>query len=139
MTPIETAIEILRVESPEQYEAAARIRWARTRVAAQPQTEPLLAHLNTGRWVTPCVCGSGVALHPAWQYAACFSCGRTWTAVVFPSDSALAAIDAVLAPRPARPSGAIRRPFYSWTPADTLEQLLRENDQIERARLGSGR
>lgn len=127
---IETAVEILRVRTPAQYAAAARLHWAKTRVTEQPQADPLLAHINTGRWVTPCDCGSGVALHPDWQYAACFGCGRTWTSVLFPAPADLAAIDAVLAARPVRRTGAVKRPFYSWVPSDTIEKLAVENAQL---------
>lgn len=91
------------------------------------QAEPLKAGLDCGRWVVNCKCGSGIALHPQWQFAGCFLCGRSWDKVEFPSDEFLAKVIKVLA---CRPAGSIRqnpKRFWSWWPNETIDDLIAEN------------
>lgn len=130
MTPIETAADILSVPTREAYERKFRRHLSRSRKAERPQQATLAAHINTGRWVTPCVCGGGIALHPEWAFAACFDCGRSWTALVFPDAATLRMVDTVLAERFSRPGHAIPLPFYSWEPGETERDLRKQNIQI---------
>lgn len=132
MTRIETAVEILTLRPPTlaAYQAKFRARLLAMSVSEQPQAGPLHVHINAGRWATPCVCGASVASHPDWPWTGCLLCGRSWTALVFPSAEELAAIDAVLSKRPARPGHQIPYRFYSWTPGETVADLERQNARI---------
>src|SRR5687767_10716045 len=123
MTRIETAIEVQNVRTEAQYRAKFLVRLKALGIDETPQKDALRAHLNAGRWVTPCVCGSSVALHPLWRFAGCLGCGRSWSTFIFPTRQELDAIDAVLSQRPARPGHAIPYRFYSWTPGETVADL----------------
>ena len=89
----------------------------------QPQTEPLQAVINHGRWVSSCVCGGGIALHPDWSWAACFDCGRSWSNIVFPEPDVLLSIETVLRLRP-------QENQWSWNPPESVKDLVAENVRL---------
>ena len=130
MLKLDTATEIFdsfKPETVEDYRKNFRLHMLRTNRIEQPQGQPLKAGIDCGRWVVNCVCGGGIAIHPSWQFAACFTCGRSWSSIIFPSEEFLAQLEPILK---ARAAGAIRRDprrFGSWWPEETLEDLRREN------------
>jgi hypothetical protein len=124
---METATTILNVRSPEEYKARALAHLKKHKRYYQPQDEPLVAGFDCGRWVVNCACGGGIALHPDWQYAACFTCGKAWTSVQFPTPEFMEQLRRILEVRPA---GSVRgnvKRFWSWWPGETLDDLRREN------------
>ena len=115
-----------RVKTPSDYRNELMKRIAKGRVAKElPQPEPLHADIDCGMYSARCSCGSGVALTPDWQYAACLNCGRTWTTVVFPDAEMLKAIDRVLSLRPNGKRAADR--WYSWWHEESVGDLIMQN------------
>ncbi len=131
---IQTAADIFRLASEAHYRAKVREVLRPKGLSEQPQHEALPVSIIQGRWISRCPCGGAAACHPAWSYAACLACGRSWTRVVFPTPEELAEIDAVLSERPARVGHVIPTPFYSWEPGQTLADLRAENVRIAIAR-----
>lgn len=121
------AVQLIGVSTEGEYRKAVAKTARNRNLTERPQAEPMIAELNCGRWKGQCPCGGGPALHPQWRFGACMACFRTWTDIRFPSPEFLAQIDAVLAVRPTRPQHVIPRPWYSWTPTQTVVDLLREN------------
>jgi hypothetical protein len=118
----------MTINTAIDYKRAARAVMASQQPpkAMMPQPDELPANIDTGgRWIGFCPCGSAAALHPDWQYAACLSCGREWTVVIFPTAEELAAYDAVLSLRPADPGDPLR--WYAWHYGQTVDDLIYEN------------
>jgi hypothetical protein len=94
MTAILTAREMLRVKTLVAYRAKQR-RVAQ--VAERIEAAPIAARVEQNRWLLDCVCGSGVAVHPAWPEARCMgaNCGRVYPAVVLPGADVVAALEAL--------------------------------------------
>jgi hypothetical protein len=113
-----------RVTTAEAYRALVLKMLASRGISEKAQSQPLAAHINCGRWVTPCECGGGIWSQPGWAFAACVDCGRSWESVLFPSHDDLVAFDAVLS---LRPSTGVGRRWYSWIPGQTVEDIEREN------------
>lgn len=126
---IQTVIDVLPgVTSEQSYRDKLAVRVKSGRIQKElPQTDPLFAEIDCGRWVTTCDCNSGIALHPAWRYAACLDCGRSWTDVRFPTAEMLALIDAVLRLRPPGPIRKSETRWYSWWKDETVADLIRQN------------
>lgn len=130
MFEFDTATKVLdglRPQTADDYRIGFRRHLLRMERAEWPQEQPLRAGVDCGRWVVNCVCGGGIALHPDWQFAGCFTCGRSWSKIIFPTPEFLAKVDAILR---GRPPGTIRkdpRRFWSWWPEETLDDLRRQN------------
>lgn len=130
MMKLETATEILDAYKPQdagEYRIAFLDHLKRNNRKEQPQPGALKAAIDCGRWVVDCQCGSGIALHPRWQIAACFLCGRSWWQVEFPAPYFLDQLEEIFRLRPA---GSIHRNpqrFWSWKPTETREDLVEEN------------
>lgn len=115
-----------RIRSEGDYRRLRETGWRKSGTVEQPQEAPLRAGLDCGVWLAWCACNAGVGIDPRWAFAAC-SCGRSWSAIVFPDAELLERIDAVLS---LRPPGSIHKSptrFYSWHPDETLADLVREN------------
>ncbi|MFB7711581.1 hypothetical protein [Streptomyces sp. NPDC056105] len=88
------------------------------RVEAPAETlndEPaLFARVDSNRWIAECVCGSAAVVSPADPRWACTTCGYGWVALIVPSPSEVAAIEAELLKQP-RPN---RRSW--WNPTDPM-------------------
>lgn len=131
MMQLDTATQILgdgsTVRALEDYRTFFRNHLRAMKRARQPQSTPLRAGLDCGRWVVNCECGGAIALHPEWQYAACLTCGREWTEIIFPTEEFMLQLEKILT---MRPPGRIRkdpRRFWSWWPEETLRDLIVEN------------
>lgn len=130
MLELDTATQILDSFSPKSlrdYRDGFRRHMMVTNRREKPQSEPLHSGIDCGRWIVNCVCGGGIALHPDWQFAACLTCGRSWSKVIFPTPEFMARLEVIFRQRP---PGSIRhdpRRFWSWWPDETLEQLTAEN------------
>lgn len=117
-----------RVTTVEDYRAllTARIRARRVK-RDLPQPQPLYADIDCGMWSARCECGSGIALHPEWAFAACLNCGKTWTQVVFPAPAVLDEVCRVLDLRPNGKRSSDR--FYSWWHEESVADLIAENQR----------
>jgi hypothetical protein len=129
---LDTATEILdgfRPRSVSEYRMAFINHLARHGRREQPQPESLKAGIDCGRWVVNCECGSGIALHPDWQFAACLLCGRSWAAVEFPSPVFLIQLEKLFRQRPPGTLSKNVRRFWSWWPTESLEDIVAENTE----------
>lgn len=132
MMELETATQVIdgyRPTSAAGYRAAFLQHLALYGRKERPQVTPLKAGIDCGRWVVDCECGGGIALHPDWQIAACFLCGKSWSKVEFPSKEFMKQIDEILS---MRPPGSVRKDpkrFYSWWPEETIKDLIAENQK----------
>ena len=143
---LETTIDVLGVPTLRAYQ----VKFTKTRLAmkngvsvasvkvsedlqelslvAIPTGVYLVAEINQGRWVGRCECGAGIALHPDWEWAGCFDCGRVYTIFVFPDTETLAAVIRTLSVRPAGRGGQ-RHSNRSWLPSETVLDLKYENQR----------
>jgi hypothetical protein len=132
MMELFTATDILdsfKPQSPEHYRRGFLEHLKRNGRKEKPQTTTLKAGIDHGRWVTKCPCGGAIALHPQWQFAACLTCGRSWTSIEFPPPELLAKIEAIVTLRARGVSAPHQSPkrFWTWSPEETLEDLRRKN------------
>ena len=97
-------------------------------LVAVPANVRLTAEINYGRWIGRCECGSGVAVHPAWEWAGCLDCGTVYTEIDFPDAETLRAVVQTLSERPGGIGGR-RHLHRSWLPSETVLDLKRENQQ----------
>lgn len=131
---LDTATEILDGVRPPKPKTVGEYRQAflhhmeQTGRTEQPQTEPLKAGIDCGRWVVNCDCGGAIALHPDWQFAACFTCGQSWTTIEFPTPAFMKELTKILEQRPPNPLRRNDRKWlWSWWPSETLDDLRKEN------------
>ena len=81
---------------------------------------PVTAYINHSRWVVACECNGGCLTHPEHPIAACFDCGRIYTAVQFLQTDARQKIENILLER-------AEDRMRNWTD-ETPEQLLDERE-----------
>lgn len=102
-----------------KHEAAlATARQRGVDVSRHDVREPVVAHVNHGRWIADCSCGSGVSVDLEMP-GCCFDCGAVYWVMKFPED--FARIEHVLALRP-------RMENRNWVPGEDLAKLLLENE-----------
>jgi hypothetical protein len=87
--------------------------------SARRSKRTLAGYVNHGRWVTDCLCGSGVACAPDCDECVCLECGTVY-GVKFPGAKAVAAATKALVSRPMSKR--------NWTPEEeTPRDLAAEN------------
>lgn len=137
---LDTATQVqdaYKPQSQSEYRGAFLHHLQRNNRKELPQLEPIYAGIDQGRWVVPCEhCGSGIAFHPQWQFAACFLCGRSWTKVIFPDAAMMQQLESIFLLRPVErqlrgmPPPNQRR-YWSWRPWETIADLIAENQKYD--------
>lgn len=84
----------------------------------------LVMFISDGRAVANCECGAGVAIHPEWPWAGCFTCGRTYTSITVP-DNWRAIVEALQE----RPMPTQRH----WIPGESVDVIRLQTAVIREA------
>lgn len=115
-----TPEEVHHVRTPEAYRADhqrvmvglnQRFPGQGYQVIAAPDHPAVF--VSGGKWVIVCTCGNAPSVHPAWQLACCYECGRVYTNLTMPGIAT--EVQAVLVEQPMK-----RR---HWTPDQSLADL----------------
>lgn len=91
------------------------------RIPDQVAPDALPVHVNHGRWIVECPCGSAQLASRTDRRFFCVECGNVtfegkWVRVEWPSDSEVAEIEQALQERPFAT-------YQNWSPGETVQEL----------------